>query len=383
MAKKKKSNTRNIKKGNRRETSPPVNPFLYQISVFLRKHRVALASLTLFTILITISMLVYTRMAANGMLEPYCTLNANIAGSFLRLFIHDLTIDGATISSAGFSILIGDVCTGIIPMIILTSAILAYPSKIYPKLKAIAFGIITLMIVNLVRLITLFLIGIYAPGIFETAHYVIWQSLMILIAIGIWLFWIWRDWAMSMFLQDRFMHFIAKATVSLILLAVIWYFIGPSYNQLLVLISGVLAPAEVELAARENIIYVYTFAGSETIGGIYISALHYGLLLMIALIAATSGLSLAKRLRSTCIAVILIFGIHIITLLLFVNSIAGNLSTLSLQSPLLVIMTILGCDLLPVVIWAIIYYRKVLDGDSIKTEKTAHQTDLEFYPAKK
>ena len=114
---------------------------------------------------------------------------------------------------------------------------------------------------------------------------------------------------MSLFLQDKFMYFVARGIVFLIILSVAWFFIGPFYNQLLVLVTGSIAPGEVDLVARENMIYVYTATGTETIGGIYISALHYGLLLLIALIAATAGLGLGNRLKSCGVAVVLLFGI--------------------------------------------------------------------------
>jgi hypothetical protein len=51
---------------------------------------------------------------------------------------------------------------------------------------------IGIFIINEVRLISLFYIGIYAPAIFDTTHLLVWQSLMILFALGLWLLWAYK-----------------------------------------------------------------------------------------------------------------------------------------------------------------------------------------------
>jgi len=67
--------------------------------------------------------------------------------------------------------------------------VLAYPCTMSEKGIGIALGIVVLFVLNLVRTVSLFLVGTYLPSVFDTVHYVVWQSLMILLAIGVWLFW--------------------------------------------------------------------------------------------------------------------------------------------------------------------------------------------------
>jgi len=67
---------------------------------------------------------------------------------------------------------------------------LAYPCRIRDKIIGILFGIVAISAVNLVRTVTLFFIGThFSESVFETAHFLIWQSLVILISIGLWLLW--------------------------------------------------------------------------------------------------------------------------------------------------------------------------------------------------
>ena len=43
--------------------------------------------------------------------------------------------------------------------------------------------------INQVRLVSLFYIGHWFPGSFQTAHLVVWQSLMIFATVILWLLW--------------------------------------------------------------------------------------------------------------------------------------------------------------------------------------------------
>ena len=74
-------------------------------------------------------------------------------------------------------------------MIILLCAVFSYPCKIKGKLLGIAIGMPALFLLNLIRMVTLFYIGTFLPGFFETTHILVWQSLMILAVIAIWFIW--------------------------------------------------------------------------------------------------------------------------------------------------------------------------------------------------
>jgi hypothetical protein len=42
---------------------------------------------------------------------------------------------------------------------------------------------------SIVRVVALFLTGVYFPGIFESSHTVIWQTMVILFGVLLWIFW--------------------------------------------------------------------------------------------------------------------------------------------------------------------------------------------------
>lgn len=81
-------------------------------------------------------------------------------------------------------------CTGFLPAAFLTVAMLSYPRPSMHKICGLAVGLFVLWALNLTRLVHLFYIGVYYPAAFKIAHTAIWQGLIILVSVGIWLGWI-------------------------------------------------------------------------------------------------------------------------------------------------------------------------------------------------
>ena len=89
----------------------------------------------------------------------------------------------------GFAINILNGCNGIYVSAIVLSAILAFPSTLKEKLIGLAIGIPGIQAINLVRIITLYFIALHRPDLFEQYHIYVWQSIVIILSMGIWLFW--------------------------------------------------------------------------------------------------------------------------------------------------------------------------------------------------
>lgn len=97
---------------------------------------------------------------------------------------------GTIVSSKIFSAEIITECTAIFPIMIFLAAVIAYPSGWRKKLWGIALGVPAILFVNLIRLVSLFYIGYWFPSVFETAHLLVWQSLIIFFAVLFWLVWV-------------------------------------------------------------------------------------------------------------------------------------------------------------------------------------------------
>lgn len=94
----------------------------------------------------------------------------------------------------GFAYEISRGCTGFVPTALLATAISAYPAAGRAKLVGLVLGLPLLLAVNLARLVHLYYVGVRQPHWFETTHQVLWEILIIVAVVGIWLAWAaWAD----------------------------------------------------------------------------------------------------------------------------------------------------------------------------------------------
>lgn len=122
----------------------------------------------------------------------YLRLNASLSGSILVAMGQDVSVAGNTISTTSTgagAIKIERGCDAIEPSALFLAAVLASPVAFRAKLLAGLWGVSALLLVNLVRIVSLFLIKVYYPSLFQTMHLDVWQVVFILAAILLWGLW--------------------------------------------------------------------------------------------------------------------------------------------------------------------------------------------------
>ncbi len=124
-------------------------------------------------------------------LAPVDLLTAQATAAVLDWCGMDVKRDLAVLSHPdGFGYEIYYRCTGLLPAAFLAVGIFAFPTRLRPKLKAVAIGVPLVLFLNLIRLASLFYIGVRHPNAFYLAHTVVWEGLLLLFIIGFWLWWI-------------------------------------------------------------------------------------------------------------------------------------------------------------------------------------------------
>ncbi len=126
----------------------------------------------------------------NSIVKQVVTVNTAIASFILNIFGMDTIAQGSKIIGDQFTVNVKTGCDGLEGMAIFGSAVLAFPTMLSKKFKGLFAGIAFLFLLNLARIIQLYLTGIYYPDLFEILHQNIWQIIFIIIAIvlfGIWL----------------------------------------------------------------------------------------------------------------------------------------------------------------------------------------------------
>ena len=123
---------------------------------------------------------------------PFTAGIAEVSTFLIRLFDDDAVAYGKVIRSTanGFAVSIERGCNGIEAVIILASAIFAFPAPWKHKLVGFAIGFVAIQSLNLVRIISLFYLGQYSHTRFEWFHLYLWQALIILDALVFWLIWL-------------------------------------------------------------------------------------------------------------------------------------------------------------------------------------------------
>jgi len=114
---------------------------------------------------------------------------ATVTSGLLNLLGQETSVSGQSVVSSRFAVQIVSACTGLFMTTVFLSAVLVYPSRIAAKLIGFAIGVGGILALNFLRLVSLFLIGVYLPGFVDQAHLLIWQSLLILCGLFLWLLW--------------------------------------------------------------------------------------------------------------------------------------------------------------------------------------------------
>ncbi len=123
------------------------------------------------------------------LVNPYTQWIARAAGVILDLFGEETSVRGTLLSSSRFAVNIYHGCNGVLATSIYLSAVLGFPSTWREKALGFAVGIPAIQMINMARILSLYYIGIYWPNFFELAHGYVWQSIVILLSMVVWIFW--------------------------------------------------------------------------------------------------------------------------------------------------------------------------------------------------
>jgi len=107
-------------------------------------------------------------------------------GFFVGFDIHK---NGTILGTGPFEVDVSPACSGAVPSMIYVSAVLAYPATARAKAIGAALGLVAINGLNLIRVVALFLIGLYYNQYFHETHVYIAQALVIAVAVATWLYW--------------------------------------------------------------------------------------------------------------------------------------------------------------------------------------------------
>ena len=101
----------------------------------------------------------------------------------------DASVYRSSISSPRYSVEVQHGCNALLPTALFVSAALASPVAFALKIPGIVIGTIALMLMNLVRIVSMFYLGIYMPKSFNMMHAHVWPGIFICFSLLLWIAW--------------------------------------------------------------------------------------------------------------------------------------------------------------------------------------------------
>lgn len=123
--------------------------------------------------------------------RPLCSLVAKVAAVVLSP-LGRVSLDGTRLGFDGFWVVIAEPCNGVLPTTLYLAAVLAFPSTWRARAYGVLIGVPGIFLVNLVRVVSLMLVGSRWTAIFEDVHVYVWQTLVVALTVALWIFWVER-----------------------------------------------------------------------------------------------------------------------------------------------------------------------------------------------
>ncbi len=126
------------------------------------------------------------------LVTPWTDGVARASGALMRVFDSSITTAGNVIGSKGsaFAVSIEAGCNGVEATLVLVAAMLAFPASWAHRVRGILIGVVAVQALNVVRVVSLFYLGRWSGDAFEWAHLYVWQALIMLDVLIVWVIWV-------------------------------------------------------------------------------------------------------------------------------------------------------------------------------------------------
>ena len=121
--------------------------------------------------------------------REYLCFMAVVSGEVLRMTGMDATASETMLMGPGFSFVVVRGCDGLEMIALFVAAVLAFPASRRSKIIFALSGAVSLLIVNVIRIVSLAYADTYSPGLSEQLHLDVWPGVLIIAILSCWLMW--------------------------------------------------------------------------------------------------------------------------------------------------------------------------------------------------
>ncbi len=116
-------------------------------------------------------------------LDAYLAANARLSSGVLNLLGQRNSLSNTTIHSDSFAMTVDAACTAFEFVWFLCAAVLAFPAAFADRILGVLVAAAAIITLNLLRIVTLFVVGAHFSGLFEMVHVAIWPSVLVVATI--------------------------------------------------------------------------------------------------------------------------------------------------------------------------------------------------------
>jgi exosortase H (IPTLxxWG-CTERM-specific) len=140
------------------------------------------------------ALLVFYVVTATGpvnddVIVPFTRLVVGGTAFLLRSSHQPIAVSGTVIRTPHFALDVRNGCNGVEAMMLLASAVFAFPATLRSRLGGLLAGSLAIQILNLIRVSSLVWLGEHHREFFDFVNVGVWQSIVILAAVSMFVFW--------------------------------------------------------------------------------------------------------------------------------------------------------------------------------------------------
>ena len=154
-------------------------------------------------LLVAFYLIVASHPVNDAVVVPFTGAVARVSAGILNVLGEQVTVIGTQIRSSRFAVEIENGCNGVETALLFAAAVLAFPAPWLHRLWGLLLGFAAIQVINLVRVVTLFWVGVHRPALFGTSHTVLWQSIVVLCGMLLFLVWASRETRASVAAASR------------------------------------------------------------------------------------------------------------------------------------------------------------------------------------
>lgn len=125
-----------------------------------------------------------------GLLEALESGTAASVHALIGVFTDATTLRGNLVTLDGFAVSIIIECVGLLEMLIYSACVLAFPAPLRSRAAGVVLGCLAIFVFNLLRIVTLLVVGRHWGDYFDFFHVYFWQATLIAMIVTVLYGWI-------------------------------------------------------------------------------------------------------------------------------------------------------------------------------------------------